>query len=205
MLVCRFVFIHCLPANYAQILNKLKQLIVNSGRKAHTLVVGKLNPSKLANFMEIDAFVMVACPLNSILESREFLRPIVTPHELVLALTDAEWTMNYQSNFDEINFDSALRYHSLQPSHHTEPYFSLISSKLIQPSHFDIQSAVVSDLQPSTSLELRNPSNSLVLVGNQTRMERSWDGLKICAGENAPMVAETGRSGNSQSYDSVNR
>ena len=36
----------------------------------YTVAVGKLNVAKMANFMEIDVFVLVACPENSLVESQ---------------------------------------------------------------------------------------------------------------------------------------
>lgn len=36
----------------------------------YTIAVGKLNPAKMANFMEIDIFVLVACPENSLVDSQ---------------------------------------------------------------------------------------------------------------------------------------
>jgi hypothetical protein len=92
-------------------------MIRRSGKKDYTLAVGKLNPAKLANFADIDLFVcmspreserecvcvcsaladigglyaaVVACPLNSIIDSKEFFKPIVTPFELELALAPYE-------------------------------------------------------------------------------------------------------------------
>lgn len=38
--------------------------------KFYTFVVGKINPEKLANFMEIDVFVLIACPENSLISSQ---------------------------------------------------------------------------------------------------------------------------------------
>ena len=32
--------------------------------------VGKINVAKLANFMEIDIFVLIACPENTLLDSK---------------------------------------------------------------------------------------------------------------------------------------
>jgi diphthamide biosynthesis protein 2 len=42
----------------------------------------------LANFPEIEVFVMVADPQGLILDSKEYLSPIITPHEAYLAFTD---------------------------------------------------------------------------------------------------------------------
>ena len=36
----------------------------------YTFVVGKINPEKLANFMGIDVFVLIACPENSLINSQ---------------------------------------------------------------------------------------------------------------------------------------
>ncbi|KAJ3151843.1 Diphthamide biosynthesis protein 2 [Irineochytrium annulatum] len=67
------------------------------GMKPYLIAVGKPNPAKLGNFLEIDAFVLVACPENSLLDSRDFLRPIVTPFELELALSPdtRDWGGDY--------------------------------------------------------------------------------------------------------------
>jgi diphthamide biosynthesis protein 2 len=71
--------------------------------------VGKLNPAKLANFIEIECFVVVACPENSVIESKEFFRPIVTPYELELALqtTQPSWGRDYVLDFDRLLADTA--------------------------------------------------------------------------------------------------
>jgi diphthamide biosynthesis protein 2 len=77
----------------------------NAGRKVYTISVGKLNPAKLANFQEVDVFVLLACPENSLvdavdptgLRSKEFYKPIVTPFEMMLALDEEGrgWTGEY--------------------------------------------------------------------------------------------------------------
>ena len=49
------------------------------------MAVGKLNVPKMANFLEIDIYVLVACPENSLVDSHEFYKPVVTPFEMELA------------------------------------------------------------------------------------------------------------------------
>jgi len=70
----------------------------------YTFVVGKLNPAKLANFPEIDCYVIVACPENSLqLDVKEFYRPVITPFELEVALNTARtWTGNYITDFRQL-------------------------------------------------------------------------------------------------------
>ncbi|CAO1637734.1 unnamed protein product [Parajaminaea phylloscopi] len=75
-----------------------------AGRKVYTISVGKLSPAKLANFQEVDIFVLLACPENSLVDavdptgtrSRDFYKPIVTPYEMMLALDESRaWTGEY--------------------------------------------------------------------------------------------------------------
>lgn len=57
-------------ASYLHLINRLRKMLVDKGKKTYTISVGKLNPAKLANFAEIECFVFVACPENSIIESK---------------------------------------------------------------------------------------------------------------------------------------
>ena len=51
----------------------------------YTVAIGKLNVPKMANFLEIDVYVLVACPENSLIDSRDFYKPVITPFEMELA------------------------------------------------------------------------------------------------------------------------
>ncbi|CAD6958978.1 unnamed protein product [Tilletia controversa] len=91
----------------------------SGGRKVYTVSIGKLNPAKLANFQEIEVWVLIACPENSLVGSKsglgssgaggsgglsganghggDFWRPIVTPFEMELALgPEGVWTGEYE-------------------------------------------------------------------------------------------------------------
>ncbi|CAG8854325.1 44503_t:CDS:2, partial [Gigaspora margarita] len=112
---------------YLEIISHLKKLIIHAGKKPYTFVMGKLNVAKMADFMEIDCFVLVSCPENSLLDSKEFYRPIVTPSELEIALNPSkQWTGKYITDFQQllsVNF---------QPENEDEPHFSLVTSKFKQ-------------------------------------------------------------------------
>lgn len=45
-------------------------MLTNAHKKSYTISVGKLNPAKLANFLEIECFILVACPENSVVEAK---------------------------------------------------------------------------------------------------------------------------------------
>lgn len=56
--------------SYMDIIDHVKKVIRASGRKSYTMVMGKLNVAKMANFMEVDCYVLVACPENSLIDSK---------------------------------------------------------------------------------------------------------------------------------------
>ena len=64
-------FIELYPqASYLPLISHLRALLKKAHKKSYTVSVGKLNPAKLANFAEIECFVLVACPENSVVESK---------------------------------------------------------------------------------------------------------------------------------------
>lgn len=69
-----------------EVIDRCKRIIKSAGKRSYVMLVGKPNPSKLANFAEINVFVLVACPQNALLDGRDYLQPIVTPLELEAAL-----------------------------------------------------------------------------------------------------------------------
>ena len=48
-------------ASYLPLITYLRKLLANKQKKSYTISVGKLNPAKLANFLEVECFVYVAC------------------------------------------------------------------------------------------------------------------------------------------------
>lgn len=64
------------------------------GKKSYTIVVGKLNTAKLANFMEVDIFVLVGCPENTLVDSTQYYKPIITPYEMELACNTQRYWYN---------------------------------------------------------------------------------------------------------------
>ena len=75
-------------------------MIKGAGKRAYTFLVGKPNVAKLANFPEIDVFVLVACTELTFIDSKEFLQPVVTPWELEIACNrELEWTGEYITDF----------------------------------------------------------------------------------------------------------
>jgi diphthamide biosynthesis protein 2 len=96
-------------ANYTSALLHCQGLISRAGKKSYTFVVGKLNPAKLANFSEIDGWVVIGCWESSLVDAAkgstaggDYWKPMVTPFELELALTEdheRKWTGSWISDF----------------------------------------------------------------------------------------------------------
>ncbi|KAK0749785.1 Diphthamide biosynthesis protein 2 [Schizothecium vesticola] len=83
-------------SNYLASIESIKKQISAAGKKSYTVVVGKLNPAKLANFAEVDGWVVVGCWESSLVEDDgNYYRPVITPFELEVALAGDDtrvWT-----------------------------------------------------------------------------------------------------------------
>ena len=91
--------------NYMHIVKQVKRKLELAGRKSYTFVVGKVNAAKLANFSEVDGWVVIGCWESSLIDSKDFYKPIITPFELDLALQPNEtrvFTGRWTSSFDEL-------------------------------------------------------------------------------------------------------
>ena len=97
--------------NYMHIIEHVKSQIRAAGKKSYTFVVGKVNAAKVANFSEIGAWVVIGCWESSLIDSKDFWRPVLTPFELGLALQeDSEriWTGQWSSDFQRILQEGTL-------------------------------------------------------------------------------------------------
>ena len=91
--------------NYLHIVEHVKSQIRAAGKKSYTFVVGKINAAKVANFSEVGAWVVIGCWESSLIDSKEFWKPILTPFELDLALKrdeDRFWTGEWSSDFQSM-------------------------------------------------------------------------------------------------------
>lgn len=91
--------------NYLGIVDHVKAQISDAGKKSYLFVMGKLNAAKVANFSEIGGWVVIGCWESSLIDSKDFYKPVVTPFELGLALqSDSErlWTGQWRGDFQSI-------------------------------------------------------------------------------------------------------
>lgn len=85
-------------------ISHIKNLIERNGKYCYIFIIGKLNVNKLANFGEIETFVLLSCPNQSLFLRREddFHLPLITPLELEIALGEREWGGFYTTDFTQL-------------------------------------------------------------------------------------------------------
>ncbi|CAK4077951.1 unnamed protein product [Aphanomyces euteiches] len=192
-------------ASYLDVVKTLQELIAKSGRKAYTFVVGKINVPKLSNFAEIDAFCLVACAENTLLDSSEFFKPIVTPFELMLALTDdSSWTSQYKADFREVlpSMHQAVDEMEHDEYKRDEPFFSLVTGKYHQMHVQDDSDGDEIDAS-SSALVSREGNRQLATYKSEAAdflAQREYQGLDPRVGETAPHAAVQGSSGIARGY-----
>lgn len=212
-------------SNYLEILEYLKKMIKAAGKKYYTFVMGKLNIPKLANFAEIDMFVLVACPENTLLDSKDFFKPIITPFELEIALVKGkEWNSQYTTDFAEVLRDRHLKKvddektimeDGSEATEAEEIRISLISNKIrtnhkssivINPEEDSAQSSNSDGTSNNNNNALAKRANMDVAVASTPSastsfLNRTFQGLQQRLGEDAPHAATEGRSGIAAEYD----
>lgn len=189
--------------NFLHVSDHVKNLLTRAGKKAYTFVVGKINPAKVANFSEIEGWVVIGCWESSLIESREFWKPIITPFELELALQDDSsrvWTGEWNSDFQCVLQDTShasICGHTCSSGNSSEsdprlPQFSLRTGKFVTPSWEAIsQSSTKSDdlsenerNKDNRSSLVKKANGSVARIGGEIspgaaflRDNRTWQGL----------------------------
>ncbi|XP_069837362.1 2-(3-amino-3-carboxypropyl)histidine synthase subunit 2 [Dendropsophus ebraccatus] len=197
-------------SDYLSALSHLKSIIRRAGKKSYMLSMGKLNPAKLANFPEVDIFVLVACSENSLLDSSEFYRPIITPDEMEVACNPArEWGGRCITDFRELlpGGPAHVAFPEMTPEDADWTDVSLITGELrsIRFSSSALEKA--SEEESKTSLVLRNSTTTVAELGPAASFlsSRSWQGLDKALGQTPVVKAVQGRKGIAIAYeDEVN-
>ncbi|RMZ80462.1 hypothetical protein DV737_g3039, partial [Chaetothyriales sp. CBS 132003] len=96
--------------NYLSMVTHVQRSIAGAGKKSYLFVVGKINVAKVSNFAEVGGWVVIGCWESSLIDSKEFYRPIITPFELELALQgdeERQWTGQWRGDFQNDESDEA--------------------------------------------------------------------------------------------------
>ncbi|XP_066298027.1 2-(3-amino-3-carboxypropyl)histidine synthase subunit 2-like [Branchiostoma lanceolatum] len=184
-------------SDYLTVINNLKEIVKKAGKKSYTFVMGKLNVPKLANFMEIDVFVLVACSENTLIDSSEFYRPVVTPFEMELACNSCrEWTGEYITDFRELLPGAPSHVPMSEGTGEDETDVSLISGGMrrvgLREEQTTGSTAVVKRDDVLTVAEVNSGASFLQSL--------SWQGLEQKLGETDVTTAVEGRTGIAAGY-----
>ncbi|XP_043274623.1 2-(3-amino-3-carboxypropyl)histidine synthase subunit 2 [Venturia canescens] len=179
--------------NYLESLNSIKRVLKEKNKKSYIFSVGKLNPAKLANFPEVDAFVVIACPENEIFDSKEFYKPLLTPFEVELAFNSSRsLSTHYCLDFRQI-LPGGANYVEFKTSEETD--VSLITGEL-RSSEKEVFLA-----ETMNALSQKEPGTMMIgKAGASFLNERTWKGVEQRLGEDEIKPAEKGRSGLPISY-----
>ncbi|KAJ1954466.1 Diphthamide biosynthesis protein 2, partial [Linderina pennispora] len=167
----------------------------------------------------IEVFVLVACPEHSLVDSKEFYRPIVTPYELQLALSHTrEWTGDYVTEFHEflaLAEEEAKSEDGGESADEgdSEPHFSLITGTLRQSKRYDSpRDTAALESAGGADVALRNQNTQVAQflgsAGAEHLLARSFRGLghddnedfSVNKDDPEPMLAVEGRSGIARGY-----
>lgn len=212
---------------FRSVIDRVRLLVEESGRSCYTFAVGKVNVAKLANYAEIEAFVLIGCTESSVLDDeREFHVPIVTPMELEVALGEREWDGFYSHAFSDFlgvsdnngDDDAYLSKSDLEDenkltkdasnddnneyeSDGDEPFFSPISGKYESVGGKAAQ-------KYANNVDLRSlPGGGQVTEyksgAAEFWQEREYKGLEAAVGTTAVQAAVQGQTGIASDYGEV--
>lgn len=183
---------------YLKIVSRLQEMAKSRGKKTQIISVGRINPAKLANFLEIDCFVLIGCPFNNMYNSKEYYKPIVSVFEAEIALNPA-WHMKYPEAY-VTDFKKLLpegeKFLAFDPAVQQEQDVSLISGRVrgnnTENAEEDGAAALIEQQQSLTGqgkMEVMTTNTGL------TFEDRTWKGLDPALGSSEPARIEKGLSG----------
>lgn len=188
---------------YLDVVKHIQQLAKIRGVRTYLISVGKVNPAKLANFLDIDCFVLIGCPENRLITSRDFYKPLLSTFEVEVALNPA-WRQNiperYFVEFKEVLPNGKLyrEFGDVAPEE-GESDVSLISGKVRLINLADSTSEV-GDGSGSAVMK-RDNLEVMQMDSHSTFQNRSWTGLDPALGQSKPTKIVEGRSGIAMKYD----
>ena len=84
-----------------ELAKEIKKSIEDEGMEAFLIMLDNINPDALLAYLDLEGFVVTACPRIAIDDSQMYKKPLITPQELEIVLNKREWK-DYQ--LDEILF-----------------------------------------------------------------------------------------------------
>lgn len=185
---------------YLDVVKRLQTMAKSRGIKTQIISVGRINPAKLANFLEIDCFVLIGCPFNNMFESKEFYKPIVSVFEAEIALNPA-WYMRYPesyvTDFKELLPEGRSFFEFNANDINTEDV-SLLTGRLRSnnTNGNNVETANLSALTEQHQAVATQARMEVMTTNTGLTFEdRTWRGLDPALGQTEPAKLEKGLSG----------
>lgn len=174
------------------IVSHIQALAKKHNIRSYLISVGKINPAKLANFPEIDIFVCLTCPENTVYLSKDFYKPLVTVYEVEVAFNPIWQTMlpdTYSVDIKQFINEGK--------------YARDVTGELSVQTSESVNTAVDDESEKVYTLDIKSSN----LVAEQStvngRFSRNWNGLELKIGTDAPAELQEGRRGLAIKYDEV--
>jgi diphthamide biosynthesis protein 2 len=180
-------------SKYKEAINHASSLLRKVNRKYYSFLIGKLNCAKLNNFMEVDMYVLIACNENSILDSKEFNKPVITLYELEIAFNSARlWGEQFISDYSLL-LNGMKHYVPFELSKN-ESDVSLISGNLRTNND---------STDENNSLIKRDDALSIIhhAGAGEFLKNRSWAGLEQNLGKTPVVSVVEGKKGIAMGYE----
>ncbi|KAJ3500437.1 hypothetical protein NM208_g17143 [Fusarium decemcellulare] len=159
-------------ANYLSSINLLREKIARADKKSYTIVVGKLNPAKLANFAEVEGWVVVGCWESGLIEDDVgYWRPVITPFELEVAMMSEEervWGGEWWGGIEKLGLNDKPEEDTAQTNGHDdhtaeEDYDQVpggVEGEESAPPEFDLRTGkLISSSRPMRLPIRKNPAS----------------------------------------------
>uniref|UniRef100_A0AAG5DX64 2-(3-amino-3-carboxypropyl)histidine synthase subunit 2 n=1 Tax=Anopheles atroparvus TaxID=41427 RepID=A0AAG5DX64_ANOAO len=185
-------------AGYLEIVSRIQRLAKARGVRTYLISIGKVNPEKLANFIDIDCFVLVGCPENDTFTSRDFFRPLLSVFEAEMALNPAwreKLCLNYTTNFTELLPEGRL-FSDIDDVSNAESEDAPPDVSLITGRARGVTRNVNEESEMMTTKVVAKGNYQVAQISSADLFSnRSWQGLEQNLGNDAPALIENGRSG----------
>ncbi|GLV36925.1 Diphthamide biosynthesis 2 [Carabus blaptoides fortunei] len=183
--------------NYLKIIERIKTLAKIHSKKHYIISVGKPTVAKLANFPEVDIFVVIGCAMNEIYENRDYYKPIVTPYDIEAALNPKLEDAHFSYDFNNL-VDNELDVSSLSDLQSSDVSLLTGQIRYVNSETSVVQANATEEQQITLREDFKLQVSDNYGAGFLTN--RSWKGLEPNLGQNAPQLATTGRKGVAQGY-----
>lgn len=192
---------------YLDVVKHIQKLAKFCGVRTYLISVGKVNPAKLANFLDIDCFVLIGCPENKLITSREFYKPLLSTFEVEVALNPV-WRQRmperYFVEFKEVLPNGKL-FREFSEMTVNESDVSLVTGKVRLAKLTETCANGLEDGDESSDALLeRDNLKMMEMESHSSFQNRSWTGLDPALGKDNPVRIVEGRSGIAMKYDELN-